>query len=88
MEFAELIKWAAYILTGVLGWFIRVLWDAQKELREDMKRIELHMSENYTKRNDFKEAISDMRDDWKEMVQPLFKKLDKIEEYLLQKKDS
>ena len=87
MEFAELIKWAAYVMTGIMGWFIRVLWDAQKELREDMKKIELHISENYTKRNDFKEALNTMKEDWKEMTQPIFKKLDKIEEYLLHAKN-
>ena len=79
----EIIKWGLYVLTGIMGWFIRILWDAQKELRDDMKKIELNLSEKYTKKEDFKEAIHNMKDDFKELTVPLFKKLDKIEEYLL-----
>jgi len=85
MDISELFKWAAYLLTGIMGWFVRVLWDAQKELQEDMKKIELHISENYTKRNDFRDAIANLKNDFKEMSVPLFKKLDKIEEYILKR---
>jgi len=85
VDISEVIKWAAYIIMGVIGWFVRVMWDAQKELRDDMKKIELNISENYTKRNDFRDAIAHLKDDFKEMSVPLFKKLDKIEEYILKR---
>lgn len=87
MELAEIVKWLAYLATGIGGWFLKMLWDAQKELREDMKRIELNLSENYTKRNDFKEAILELKEEFKEMSQPIFRKLDKIEEFLLHSKE-
>jgi len=83
----DVIKWAAYVATGVVGWFVKILWDAQKELREDMKRIEIALSDKYIKKEDFKDVISDLKEDFKEMTQPLFKKLDKIEEYLLHSKE-
>lgn len=83
MELMELTKWAAYVATAVVGWFVKVLWDAQKELREDMKYIELNILENYIKRNDFKDAIDSLKEDMKTITLPIFKKLDRIEDFLL-----
>lgn len=79
----EIIKWAGYVLTGVIGWFVNVLWNAQKELREDMKKIELNLAENYTKKEDFKELVTSFEERLKETTQPLYKKLDRIEDILL-----
>lgn len=50
-----------------------------------MKKLELDIVNNYTKRNDFKEAISELKEEMREITQPLFKKLDKIEEYFIHK---
>lgn len=85
MEIFEVFKWIVYIITGICGWFIKVLWDAQKEMRDDLKKIELNLSEKYTKTEDFKGAIHELKNDFKEMTQPLFKKLDRIEDYLIGK---
>lgn len=83
MELLEVIKWGTYVLTAIAGWFIKLLWDAQKEMRRDLQKIELNMSENYTKKNDFKDAILELKEDFKEVSKPLFSKLDRIEEFLL-----
>ena len=87
MDFLEVLKWGAYVATAVVGWFVKVLWDAQKELRDDMKKIELNISENYTKKDDFKDVIFEIKHEFKELTQPLFRKLDRIEEYLLHSKE-
>ena len=79
----ELIKYGVYALLAVSGWFLRVLWDAQKEMRNDLKKIELDIATNYTRRSDFKEVISEMKDEFKEITKPLYSKLDRIEEYIL-----
>ena len=88
MELIEVAKWVAYVATGVVGWFVKVLWDAQKDLQEDMKHIELNLLENYIKRNDFRAAMDSLKEDIKYITQPISNKLDRIEGYLLhQNKD-
>lgn len=79
----ELIKYAVYGIMAVVGWFVRVLWDAQKEMQNDMKKLELDIATNYTRKSDFKDIIAELKEDMKEITQPLFKKLDKIEEYFI-----
>lgn len=64
-------------LSGFLGgWWLRVLWDAQKELRKEMGALKDHLTENYVRRDDFKD-----------IVKTLFDKLDRIETKLDQKAD-
>jgi len=86
MEIFEVLKWGAYIAAAVIGWFVRILWGAQKDMMADMKKLELNLSENYTKKNDFKDVIGEMKFEFKELTQPLFKKLDRIEDFLLNNK--
>lgn len=79
----EILKYAAYIISGIIGWFVKTLWIAQKELREDMKKIELNLAENYTKRVDFRDVVGKLEEKMKETTQPLYQKLDRIEKILL-----
>ena len=38
----ELVQWGAYVITGVIGWFVKTLWDAQAKLREDLTQLEVN----------------------------------------------
>lgn len=64
----EILKWGAYILTAIIGWFVKTLWDAQAKLREDMKELEINLPKEYVSKTDFKELYTQL------MI-----KLDKIE---------
>lgn len=79
----ELVKWGGYLLTGIVGWFVKTLWNAQSKLREDMSELALNVSENYTKKTDFRDMIDSFDIKIKESTQPLYKKLDRIEDILL-----
>lgn len=65
---ADLVQWGAYVLTGVIGWFVKTLWDAQTKLREDLKQLEVNLPKEYVGKADFKD-----------MYQTVLLKLDKIE---------
>ena len=45
---------------GILGWFARELWSAVKDLRIDMVALKNHVSENYTRKDDFREFRSEL----------------------------
>lgn len=50
------------ILAG-LGWFARELWDAIKELRSDIRKIERDLPEVYARRDEFRETIKEVRNE-------------------------
>lgn len=81
----EVLKYAAYVVTAMIGWFVNIIWNAQKTLRMDMDALRLHLVETYTKKDDFKEVMHIFEDRLKETTIPLYKKLDRIEDILLNK---
>ena len=71
-------------LCGVLGgWVLKVIWDAIQELKGDIKNVDRHINENFVRRDDFKDAIREMKDDMRagfsnvdKTLGLIFKKLD------------
>lgn len=71
-------------LCGVLGgWILKVIWEAIKDLKGDLKEVDKHINENFVRRDDFKDAVKEMKDDMREGFNKvdqtlglLFKKLD------------
>ena len=44
-----------------MGWYSRQLWDAVKELKQDIADIRVEIAKDYTPRNDFKDFASEIR---------------------------
>lgn len=71
-------------ITGVFGgWILKVVWDSLQSLRLELRQMDLKMHEDFVRRDDFKDAMSehkaDMQNGFKEikdMIGLLFKKLD------------
>jgi len=87
MEWQTFINAALAIFVAAIGWFAREIWDAIKELRSDIKKIETALPEHYVRKDDFKDAISeikaDMRDGFNKVngtLSLIFKKLDDKED--------
>ena len=76
----EFMKWLGYVLTAVLGWFVRVLWTAQEQMRKDFSALEKELPSNYVRQTDFREVIRDVKEGFKEAVHPVLAKLDRMEE--------
>ena len=59
-----------WLFTGcgaALGWILKVVWDAIKELKADMKQIERDLPEIYVRKDNFKAAMTDIKEDFKEL---------------------
>lgn len=80
---AELLKWGAYVITAVLGWFLREIKGDVNKLKTDQSAFALHLSETYVKKDEYKEQNAELKESVKETIQPIFKKLDKLEELLI-----
>lgn len=88
------INWLFGGFGAAVGWVLKVVWDAIKELKADMKQIERDLPDIYVRKDDFKAATKDMRDDIREVKSDmkeglrginetlalLFKKLDRKED--------
>lgn len=49
------------ILTGVvcsaMGWWLRILWEAQERLTRDLQSVEMRMNENFVRREEHNRAM-------------------------------
>ena len=72
MDWQHLINFFGGAALTVIGWFARQLWDAVQKLKADVSQLELSISENYVKKDDFKDGIKEL----KEMLGKIFDKLD------------
>jgi len=52
MDTQNLINIGIGVVLPVIGWLTRQLWDAVQELKRDISSLELHVSENYARKDD------------------------------------
>jgi uncharacterized coiled-coil DUF342 family protein len=61
MEWQTVINFTLGAVLAAIGWFARELWDAVKELRRDIHRIEKDLPEVYARRDEFRDAMKEVR---------------------------
>lgn len=74
-----IINWLFAGFGAALGWVMKVVWDAIKDLKADVKQIERDLPEVYVRKDDFKVAMTDIKDDFKELKHDMkdgFSKID------------
>lgn len=57
MEPQNLINLAFTVFGSLIGWVLKVIWDAVADLRSDLKEIERELPESYVRRDDFRVAV-------------------------------
>jgi hypothetical protein len=69
------------------GWILKVIWDAIVELKKDLRQMDVKMHEDFVRRDDFKEAVGEIKQDMKDGFNKIdntlgliFKKLEKKED--------
>ena len=86
-----IVNWLFAGLGAALGWVLKVVWDAIKELKADVKQIERDLPEVYVRKDDFKVAMTDIKDDFKELKHDMkdgFNKIDSTLGLLFKKLES
>jgi len=64
-----------FILGGVstvLGWFLREMWAAVKELKADLAKLREELPREYVAKDDYRNDVKELKD----MLQKLFDRLD------------
>ena len=63
MEWQTVINIGGGSLLAALGWFAREIWDAVKELRRDIHRLEKDLPEVYARRDEMRESFKEVKTD-------------------------
>lgn len=58
----DLINWLFAAFGAAIGWIMKIIWDAMKDLRTDVKQIERDLPDVYVRKDDFREAVREMRE--------------------------
>ena len=80
-------NWAVALAGFLGGWALKVIWDSISEVRKDLKQMDSKMHDDFVRRDDFREAIREIKSDMKEGFRGvndtlglIFKKLDNTED--------
>lgn len=76
MDTQLIINLATGSLLAVFGWLARQLWDAVKELRDDIHKIETDLPSLYMRKDEFKEGIKEIKD----LFTEVFRKIDDLKD--------
>ncbi len=61
MDYQTLINLGAGTALTIMGWFARELWSAVKDLREDVAKLREELPKTYITRDDFKDAVVELK---------------------------
>jgi hypothetical protein len=82
-----IFNWAVAVAGAAGGWILKVIWDAIVELKKDLRNMDTKMHEDFVRRDDFKEAVGEIKQDMKDGFNKIdntlgliFKKLEKKED--------
>jgi len=62
MEWQNLFNIAASFVVFLLGWFVRLAYDATVAMKEDITELERTVSNHYVRREDYKQDIREIKD--------------------------
>ena len=79
MDF-NIFEYGAYVATGIVGWFVNILWTAQEKLRKEFTEMERDMPLAYVRRDEFRDVVREMKESFKEAIHPVLNKLDRMGE--------
>jgi hypothetical protein len=77
MDTQPLINAALSVILAGIGWFARQIWEAVKELRQDLHRIEVDLPSSYVKRVDYAQDLVEIKGLLHKIFERLEQKADK-----------
>ena len=73
MDWQTLINIGAGTLLATFGWFARELWDAMKNIKKDIQRLEVKLAREYTTHADMNSRFDKIEG----ILERIFDKIDK-----------
>jgi hypothetical protein len=78
----DVLNWLFAGFGAAVGWILKVVWDAVTDLKQDVKQIERDLPEVYVRKDDFREAVREIRDTMKELRTDMKAGFDKVDSTL------
>ena len=72
----ELINLVALAGFGVTGWFAREMWNAVKDLKQDLSRLREELPKTYLPKHEARELMHDLQKEMRDNFARLFDRLD------------
>lgn len=85
MDSQAVFDWMVGIGGAIVGWALKMIWEAIKEMRADIRELDKQMHDDFVRRDDFKEAIREIKDDMRAGFDKVDNTLNQIFEKLEQK---
>lgn len=63
----QILNWVFGAFGACVGWILKVLWDAIDDLKTDLRAIERNLPEVYVRKDDFKDAVQEIKTEMREM---------------------
>lgn len=77
MQLFDFLPAAFGAAMAVMGWFMRILWDASKELRSDLSRLREELPREFVLREDYRRDIYEIKQLLRDISEKLDTKVDK-----------
>jgi hypothetical protein len=77
VDWQTFLNLCAGAVVTVIGWFARELWKAVQELKDDIHRIEVELPSSYVRKDEFSDALRDIKDMLNKINDKLDDKMDK-----------
>lgn len=65
MDSQAVFDWIVGIGGAIVGWMLKMIWEAIRDMRSEIKELDKQMHDDFVRRDDFKEAIREIKDDMK-----------------------
>jgi predicted nucleic acid-binding Zn-ribbon protein len=75
----DVLNWLFAGFGAAVGWILKVVWDAVTDLKQDVKQIERDLPEVYVRKDDFREAVREIRETMKELRTDMKAGFDKVD---------
>ena len=59
----QVFNWIVGLCGALGGWILKVIWDAIQDLKSDIKDVDRRIHEDFVRRDDFKDAMREIKDD-------------------------
>ena len=77
MDWQSFINAGGAIALSIVGWFARMLWEADRELRSDLSRLREELPQTYVTKDDYRLDVRELKEMMQRMLDKLDTKMDK-----------
>jgi len=77
MDLQSVVDIVTGVVGAVLGWFVKIIWDAIKELQKDMKETNQTLHESYVRKDDYRIEMAEIKGMFNRIMDKLEQKVDK-----------